>query len=98
MGLRNTLVSAGLVSILGTQEVQAQDTGKPYTELSAAEVQAKVLKRAQRFRYEDFKRLEGKKDFDGVVLASSTCATEKFELFTHDEIIFLQLMEKYEGK
>ncbi|TSD02550.1 MAG: hypothetical protein Athens071416_649, partial [Parcubacteria group bacterium Athens0714_16] len=91
----------GLVGLLALSSgVNAQDTATEdtsYLNLSEAEVQAEILRRAQRFRYEDFKRLEGNEDFDGVVIASSTCHHNTDGRNRREEIVFLRLMDKYNG-
>lgn len=98
--MKKTLGLVGLLA-LGSMEANAQDSAieqdTRYLNLSEAEVQAEVLKRAQKFRYEDFKRLEGNEDFDGVIIASSTCHHLTDGRNRRNEIIFLRLMDRFNG-
>src|SRR3989344_4013579 len=89
----------GLVGLLALSSgVKAQDTADTdYMNLSEAEVQSEILKRAQRFRYEDIKRLEGNEDFDGVIIASSTCPKVIDGGERRNEIVFLRLMDYFDG-
>ena len=91
----------GLVGLLALSSgVKAQDTADTdYMNLSESEVQSEILRRAQRFRYEDIKRLEGNEDFDGVIIASSTCPKEyvRKEYRKRNEIVFLRLMDYFDG-
>jgi len=91
----------GLVGLLALSSgAKAQDTADTdYMDLSESEVQSEILRRAQRFRYEDIKRLEGNEDFDGVIIASSTCPKEyvKGEDRRRNEIVFLRLMDYFNG-
>ena len=91
----------GLVGLLALSSgAKAQDTADTdYMDLSESEVQSEILRRAQRFRYEDIKRLEGNEDFDGVIIASSTCPKEyvRKEYRNRNEIVFLRLMDYFDG-
>jgi len=107
MKFRNLIGSLGLMGALGfSPKVSAQDTAvipvsvsenEKYLDLTEAEVQAEILRRAQRFRYEDIKRLEGNEDFDGVIIASSTCHHNTDGRNRRDEIVFLRLMDYFDG-
>ena len=99
MKFRNLIGGLGLVSVLGfSPNASAQDTeDTDYMNLSEAEVQSEILKRAQRFRYEDIKRLEGNEDFDGVIIASSTCPKVIDGGERRNEIVFLRLMDYFDG-
>ena len=89
----------GLVGLLALSSgAKAQDTADTdYMDLSESEVQSEILRRAQRFRYEDIKRLEGNEDFDGVIIASSTCHHNTDGRNRRDEIVFLRLMDYFDG-
>jgi len=99
MKFRNLIGSLGLVGALGFSPiVKAQDTADTdYMNLSEAEVQSEILRRAQRFRYEDIKKLEGNEDFDGVIIASSTCPKVIDGGERRNEIVFLRLMDYFDG-
>ena len=89
----------GLVGLLALSSgAKAQDTADTdYMNLSESEVQSEILRRAQRFRYEDIKRLEGNEDFDGVIIASSTCPKVIDGGERRNEIVFLRLMDYFNG-
>ena len=89
----------GLVGLLALSSgAKAQDTADTdYMDLSESEVQSEILRRAQRFRYEDIKRLEGNEDFDGVIIASSTCPKVIDGGERRNEIVFLRLMDYFNG-
>ena len=89
----------GLVGLLALSSgAKAQDTADTdYMDLSESEVQSEILRRAQRFRYEDIKRLEGNEDFDGVIIASSTCHHNTDGRNRRNEIVFLRLMDYFDG-
>ena len=99
MGLRNTLLCTGLVSILGAQEVYAadgKDTG--YAELSRPELNKRVQKRSTVLTENNFKKEIFDYDGAAIILFDSTCNnTENADTIDRNmEIVYLGLIDKFE--
>ncbi|MDP3728007.1 MAG: hypothetical protein Q8R18_00995 [bacterium] len=99
MGLRNTLIGAGLVGILGAQEVQAadaKDTG--YATMSLGELTERVQEKTVVLN--DFNFKKEVTDYDGaaLVLFYSSCPqTENADTINKNmDIVYLQLVDTFD--
>ena len=98
MALRNTLLSVGLLGLVSTQEVQAQDRGKPYAKMTHGETLRVLVEKSEKVTYSTFDKEI--KQFPGAVImqATSTCpSAEKELLHRNQEIVYLQLLDKFAG-
>ncbi|MDP3728439.1 MAG: hypothetical protein Q8R18_03205 [bacterium] len=101
MGIRNTLIGAGLLGILGAQEVQAagvEDTGNPYAELSRPALTKSLQEKAVVLTDRNYKTEV--LDYDGAVLVlfDSTCTKtqEADNINRNMDIVYLGLIDKFD--